>query len=183
MLSLSHANVCNPLLQARPPWAQDNTSRGSLFPPCVPSRADPSGLGHAATIYSSVQGPPGVETPTNGTCEMYRGISDPPAPTPLPIAPPPASLEDVAELLSTVSWYYGLYHHYRSHHRYPPLSSLSCLFFVRRTTSFANQCECPPHSSLSTQPNFLFECLEPRRLMVTMCHSPCPPHLALDPRW
>ena len=37
----------------------------SFVPPCVPSRADPSGLGHAATIYSSVQGPPGVETPTN----------------------------------------------------------------------------------------------------------------------
>jgi hypothetical protein len=36
-----------------------------FFPPCVPSRADPSGLGHAATIYSSVQGPPGVEMPTN----------------------------------------------------------------------------------------------------------------------
>jgi hypothetical protein len=37
------------------------------FPPFrVPSRADPSGLGHAATIYSSVQGPPGVETPTVG---------------------------------------------------------------------------------------------------------------------
>ncbi len=35
------------------------------MPPCVPSRADPSGLGHVATIYSSVQGPPGVETPTN----------------------------------------------------------------------------------------------------------------------
>ncbi len=65
-LALSHANACNPLLQAHPPWAQDNTSRGSLsfVPPCVPSRADPSGLGHAATIYSSVQGPPGVETPT-----------------------------------------------------------------------------------------------------------------------
>jgi hypothetical protein len=30
----------------------------------VPPRADPSGLGHATTIYSSVQGPPGVETPT-----------------------------------------------------------------------------------------------------------------------
>jgi hypothetical protein len=46
------------------------TTRGRgfplLFPPCVPSRADPSGLGHAATIYSSVQGPPGVETPTVG---------------------------------------------------------------------------------------------------------------------
>jgi hypothetical protein len=31
----------------------------------APSRADPSGLGHATTIYSSVQGPPGVETPTS----------------------------------------------------------------------------------------------------------------------
>jgi hypothetical protein len=46
------------------------TTRGRGFPllspPCVPSHADPSGLGHAATIYSSVQGPPGVETPTVG---------------------------------------------------------------------------------------------------------------------
>jgi hypothetical protein len=53
-----------------PPWAQDNTKvAGSplLFSPlCVPSRADPSGLGHAATICSSVQGPPGVETSTVG---------------------------------------------------------------------------------------------------------------------
>jgi hypothetical protein len=37
-----------------------------VFPPCAPSRAEPSGLGHAATIYSSVQGPPGVKTPTVG---------------------------------------------------------------------------------------------------------------------
>jgi hypothetical protein len=37
-----------------------------IVPPCVPSRADPSGLGHAAIIYSSVQGPPRVETPTVG---------------------------------------------------------------------------------------------------------------------
>jgi hypothetical protein len=29
-LSLSHANACNPLLQAHPPWAQDNTR--PLFP-------------------------------------------------------------------------------------------------------------------------------------------------------
>jgi hypothetical protein len=53
-----------------PPWAQDNTkAAGSplLFSPlCVLSRTDPSWLGHAATIYSSVQGPPGVETPTGG---------------------------------------------------------------------------------------------------------------------
>jgi hypothetical protein len=61
-LSLSHANTCNPLLQAHPTWARDNTeAAGSpllFLPLCVPSRADPSGLGHAATIYSSVQGPP-----------------------------------------------------------------------------------------------------------------------------
>jgi hypothetical protein len=65
-LSLSHVRACNPLLQAHPPWAQDNTRPQFplLFPPCVSSRADPSGLGHTATIYSSVQGPPGVEMPT-----------------------------------------------------------------------------------------------------------------------
>jgi hypothetical protein len=64
-LSLSLANACNPLLQAHPPWAQDNT-KPRFSPPCVPSRADPSRLGHAATIYSSVQGPPEVETPIVG---------------------------------------------------------------------------------------------------------------------
>ena len=37
----------------------------SSTPLRAPSRADPSGLGHAATIHSSVQGPPGVETPTH----------------------------------------------------------------------------------------------------------------------
>jgi hypothetical protein len=60
-LSLSLTNACNPLLQVHPPWAQDNTRPRFplLFPPCVPSHTDPSGLGHAATIYSSVQGPPG----------------------------------------------------------------------------------------------------------------------------
>jgi hypothetical protein len=65
-LSLSLANACNPLLQAHPPWVQDNTRPRFplLFPPCVLSRTDPSGLGHAATIYSSIQGPPGVEMPT-----------------------------------------------------------------------------------------------------------------------
>jgi hypothetical protein len=70
-LSLSLANACNPLLQAHPLWRRTTRSRGSL-PPCVPSRANPSGLGHAATIYSSVQGPPGVETPTVGAPD--RGL-------------------------------------------------------------------------------------------------------------
>jgi hypothetical protein len=44
--TLSLANTCNPYYE-RIPLAQDNTSRG--FPPCVPSRANPSRLGHAAT--------------------------------------------------------------------------------------------------------------------------------------
>jgi hypothetical protein len=60
-----HADACNPLLQAHPTWAQDNTEAAgfplfslSSTPLRAPSRADPSRLGHATTIYSSVQGPP-----------------------------------------------------------------------------------------------------------------------------
>jgi hypothetical protein len=78
-LSLSHANACNPLLQAHPPWAQDNMKAAVfplLFSPlCVLSRADPSRLGHAATIYSSVQGPPGVETPTLSDSIIFLTIT------------------------------------------------------------------------------------------------------------
>jgi hypothetical protein len=47
-LSLSLANACNPYCKCIP-LAQDNTSCG-FSPLCVPSRANPSGLGHAATI-------------------------------------------------------------------------------------------------------------------------------------
>jgi hypothetical protein len=71
-LSLSHADACNPLLRAHPTWARGNTKAAGFpfrqlsSPLRAPSRADPSGLGHTATIYSSVQGPPGVETPTVG---------------------------------------------------------------------------------------------------------------------
>jgi hypothetical protein len=47
-LSLSHANACNPLLQAHPTWAQDNTeAAGFLFavsPPFV-LRLAPTHLG------------------------------------------------------------------------------------------------------------------------------------------
>jgi hypothetical protein len=71
-LAPSHADGCNPLLQAHPTWARDNTKAAGFpftpvslwLPPRAPSHADPSRLGHAATVYSSVQGPPGVETPT-----------------------------------------------------------------------------------------------------------------------
>jgi hypothetical protein len=64
-LSLSHADACNPLLQAHLTWAQGNM-KAAGFPLCLfssplraPPRADPSRLGHAATIYSSIQRPPG----------------------------------------------------------------------------------------------------------------------------
>jgi hypothetical protein len=74
-LAPSRVDACNPLLQAHPTWAWDK-HEGRGIPPLTPislrlpsplrapSRADPSELGHAATIYSSVQGPPGFETPT-----------------------------------------------------------------------------------------------------------------------
>jgi hypothetical protein len=67
--------LVTPYRKAHLTWARDkHEGRGfPLFthvslrfsPFRAPSRADPSGLGHAATIYSSVQGPPEVETPTS----------------------------------------------------------------------------------------------------------------------
>jgi hypothetical protein len=54
-LSLPLANACNPYCK-RIPLAQDNTCR--VLPPCVPSRANPSGLGHAATILLVGPGTP-----------------------------------------------------------------------------------------------------------------------------
>jgi hypothetical protein len=65
-------DACNPLLQAHPTWARDKNTKAAGFPPPsfapaalssplrAPSRADPSGLGHAATFHSSAQGPPPV---------------------------------------------------------------------------------------------------------------------------
>jgi hypothetical protein len=44
-LSLSLTNACNPLLQAHPPWAQDNTSRGSPFLFPLVFRLAPTHLG------------------------------------------------------------------------------------------------------------------------------------------
>jgi hypothetical protein len=53
--SLSLANACNPYYE-RTPLAQDNMSH--VFLPCVPSCANPSGLGHAATILLVGPGTP-----------------------------------------------------------------------------------------------------------------------------
>jgi hypothetical protein len=53
---LSPANACNPYCKCIS-LAQDNTSRVSP-PPCVPSRTNPSGLGHAATILLVSPGTP-----------------------------------------------------------------------------------------------------------------------------
>jgi hypothetical protein len=71
-------DACNPLLQAHLTWARDehegrriSTSLSPIFghltsPLRARPRVDPSGLGHAATLHSSAQGPPGLETPTVG---------------------------------------------------------------------------------------------------------------------
>jgi hypothetical protein len=73
MVSLSLADACNPPTASAPDLgAGQHGGRGIPLLPVssplrAPSRADPSGLGHATTIYSLVQGPPGVETPTVGT--------------------------------------------------------------------------------------------------------------------
>jgi hypothetical protein len=67
-LSPSRTLVTPPTASAPDLGAGQHEGRGfpllPFLPLRAPSRADPSGLGHAATIYSSVQGPPGVETPT-----------------------------------------------------------------------------------------------------------------------
>jgi hypothetical protein len=65
-LSLSLANACNHLLQAHPPWAQDNTSRGSLScsPLCSVSRR-PIWAGTRSDNLLIGPWTPGVETPTN----------------------------------------------------------------------------------------------------------------------
>jgi hypothetical protein len=44
----------------------------SLSPLRARPRVDPSGLGHAATLHSSAQGPPGLETPTKPVFGMGR---------------------------------------------------------------------------------------------------------------
>jgi hypothetical protein len=62
--SLSLANACNPYYE-RIPLAQDNMSH--IFPPCVPSRANPSGMGHAAIILLV-----GLGTPRGRNADSWR---------------------------------------------------------------------------------------------------------------
>jgi hypothetical protein len=59
---LSLANACNPYYE-RIPWRRITRA---AFSPYVPSRANPSGLEHAATILLVDPGTPGVETSTWG---------------------------------------------------------------------------------------------------------------------
>jgi hypothetical protein len=63
-LSLSPAKACNPYYKLIPPWRR--ITRAAVLPPCVPSRANPSGLWHATTILLVGPGTPGVEMPTVG---------------------------------------------------------------------------------------------------------------------
>jgi hypothetical protein len=63
--SLSRVDACNPLLQAHPTWARDEHEGRGISTSFTPisghltsplrarPRADPSGLGHAATFHSS----------------------------------------------------------------------------------------------------------------------------------
>jgi hypothetical protein len=69
-LTLSLANACNPFYE-HTPWCEITRA---AFPSCVPSCANPSGLGHAATNLLVGPGTPGVETPTSlhRECNVQR---------------------------------------------------------------------------------------------------------------
>jgi hypothetical protein len=74
-LSLSLANACNPLLQAHPPWAQDNTRPRfplTVFPLCSVSRR-PIWAGTRSDNLLVGPGTSGVETPTEG---LFSGCLD-----------------------------------------------------------------------------------------------------------
>jgi hypothetical protein len=74
--SFPRVDACNPLLQAHPTWARDEHEGHRISTSLTPisghltsplrarPRVDPSGLGHATTLHSSAQGPPGLKTPT-----------------------------------------------------------------------------------------------------------------------
>jgi hypothetical protein len=69
-LALSHADSCNPLLQAHPTWAQDNTMAAgfpfclSPLPPSCSVSRQPIWAGTRGDNLLISPGTPGVETPT-----------------------------------------------------------------------------------------------------------------------
>jgi hypothetical protein len=70
-LSLSHANACNPLLQAHPNWAQGNMKVAGFpfacfFPPSCSVSRRPIWAGTRGDNLLVGPGTPGVETPTVG---------------------------------------------------------------------------------------------------------------------
>jgi hypothetical protein len=71
-LSLSLVDACNPYCKRTHSGAGQHEA--AIFPLCVPSRANSSGLGHAAIIYSSVQGPPGRNADTPTIFFICRGL-------------------------------------------------------------------------------------------------------------
>jgi hypothetical protein len=79
-LSLSHADACNPLLQAHPTWAQGNTKVAGFpfvcfLPPFVLCLT-PTHLGWDTRrqFARRSRDPPGVETPTKCIKEHDQGI-------------------------------------------------------------------------------------------------------------
>jgi hypothetical protein len=86
--------------RTRPGRGANTKAAGSTSHACLPPaalsplrvlpRADPSGLGHAAMIYSSVQGPPGFRNTDN-----YRPPLPPPA---RPLETPPRFQQQSARL-------------------------------------------------------------------------------------
>jgi hypothetical protein len=66
---LSLASACNPYCKRIPPWRR--ITRATFPPPCVPSRANPSGLGHTSTILLVGPGTPRGRNADNvGNCEL-----------------------------------------------------------------------------------------------------------------
>jgi hypothetical protein len=77
--------LVTPYCKRTRPGRGTNTKAAGFPPPSLapaalssplraPSRADPSGLGHAATFHSSAQGPPGLETPTGCYNKIKAGL-------------------------------------------------------------------------------------------------------------
>jgi hypothetical protein len=81
-------DACNPLLQAHLTWARDEHEGRRISTSLTPAsgdltsplrarpRADPSGLGHAATFHSSAQGPPVLKRRHNESISSLKILND-----------------------------------------------------------------------------------------------------------